>query len=1155
MGGRRAPEGFGRALPALAAFSYVLLIAYGSLFPFADWQQGAVRPLAFLTGGLPKEASASDLFVNIVAYVPLGLLFWLWPGRAFPRVFAAVLAVLLGTLVSFGMEATQSYLPSRVSSLGDLLANAAGTAFGAGGAWLLSSRSGIGAAIHRWRENFLLPGAQAEIGFATGCLGMFVLLGPLIPSLDAGGRISSVLPVWQAFFDATGMTPMTVMAYAAQAFGLMALCVTNLRPDRPRFAVVLLVLVALLFVKFCVAVLYLSVPVHRWVLSGKALVGGVLAVTVLWTMVRRDVWLATAGSVALLAAFLIAQLSGVGEAATYVLTSPGATRLNWVPFQGQMHGSTGVLDVLSTTLQFLTLGCLASAATPHARRRVIASVGALTVFAVAFATEWAQQSIAGRHPDITDAVLALAGWLVAWVWAPGRGGTRSQQDAAVVGGREPSRRPRVQIVGALLLFVAGVLGVLQVLTRPVELPLHGSSLPRHPLATELPPVKLSGFRMVHPRLPAPSAADIATLRTRGADYLAEQRRFSRGGAGNLESAILMAVVEPGSQDLDRIFRRLMEVKFHYRGNGTETVAMGYDWLYDRWSEEQRRQLRERVAEGFDFTYRVIRDERLSPYNVYFYNSPFQRLLALAIVLYGDDPRGEGAMRIAHHLLKNDVLPVWRQIMGRNGGWHEGGEYVGIGIGQAVYRVPAMWLAATGEDLFRSEPYLRGFLEFLTYRIRPDGSQFRWGDASFFDKDVPDQAALALEYDYPAAQVRARPFTPTSWPWGPLADPARFDRGARERLPTSKLFDGIGLVVARSDWSAGATYVTFKAGENYWSHSHLDQGAFTIFKGGALAIDSGLYGPEYGSDHHMNYTYQTIAHNTLTVTDPEDAEPVVNKRGEKRYIANDGGQRRVGSGWGIEPAPVNLDEWQARREIYHTGKIEAYVEDEGLTIAVADVTAAYTNAYSGAGTFSHRTRRVERAWRVFAYDRVDDVVVVQDQVLASEPQFRKRWLLHSIEPPVAGDRRFVVRTFPADKPTRTGGSLHGVVVFPEDAQLNVVGGRGFEFDVDGVNYDEGGRVAASAARRPDVEPGSWRIELMPGRDRLEDQFLVVMLPGPFAYKPSHTVTRLAANGRTGCEIVGPRRTTRWWFTPGANGVEVEIDAPGGRKTLRAVPAAR
>ena len=83
------------------------------------------------------------------------------------------------------------------------------------------------------------------------------------------------------------------------------------------------------------------------------------------------------------------------------------------------------------------------------------------------------------------------------------------------------------------------------------------------------------------------------------------------------------------------------------------------------------------------------------------------LVAANLALYSDDPRGELYMRFTYDLWKHRVLPVWRQIMGQHGGWHEGGEYLGIGIGQAVYQVPAMWRSATGEDLFRTEPGLRG----------------------------------------------------------------------------------------------------------------------------------------------------------------------------------------------------------------------------------------------------------------------------------------------------------------------------------------------------------------------------------------------------------------------------------------------------------------
>ena len=332
------------------------------------------------------------------------------------------------------------------------------------------------------------------------------------------------------------------------------------------------------------------------------------------------------------------------------------------------------------------------------------------------------------------------------------------------------------------------------------------------------------------------------------------------------------------------------------------------------------------------------------------------------------------------------------------------------------KLPAMWRSATGEDLFASEPGIRGFLDFLVYRKRPDGTDFRWGDGRYFDKIVPDAIPLALEFRHAPAYSLRPPgdLTPTSWPWGPLSDSSLNDPTSFARLPLVRYFDGIGMIVARSDWSPDATYVTFKAGDNYWSHSHLDQGAFTIYKGGELAIDSGLYGPSYGSDHHMNYSYQTIAHNLVTVTDPNDTVPAPGKD-KPRPIANDGGQRRIGSGWGVEAAPLDLAEWEAKRDIYHTATMGPLLDQDGLVVAAADITPAYTNARSGDGTFSARTRRVERFWRIFGYDRIDDVVVVFDQVIATKASFRKRWLLHTIDAPTVAPGRLQRRGGAAGAP--------------------------------------------------------------------------------------------------------------------------------------------
>lgn len=665
-----------------------------------------------------------------------------------------------------------------------------------------------------------------------------------------------------------------------------------------------------------------------------------------------------------------------------------------------------------------------------------------------------------------------------------------------------------------------------------------------PAPSDVKPADLKTFRLSHPRLPAPTSSDHQLLLKANPAFLKQARYRASGSPGDLTSAILLAKLDADSQNLDMLRDRLLALNFS--GRGTEQVmplALAYDWLYDLWSPDDRQALLHKTLEGCEFQIKAIREQSLSPYNVILYNSHLQSLMACAIATYRDDPRADPVMNFTVDLWKTRVLPVWRQVMGTNGGWHEGGEYVGIGIGQVIHQVPAMWRNATGEDLFATEPGIRGFLDFLVYRTRPDGTHFRWGDGAFFDRIIPDATPLALEFRDSAAYSLRSPgkgIFPVGRPWGPMTDPTLHDPSAVERLPLTRFFDGIGMLVARSDWTPGATYVTFKAGDNFWSHTHLDQGAFTIYKGGELAIDSGFYGPKYGSDHHLNYSYQTVAHNTITVTDPNDVTPAPGKD-KPRPIANDGGQRRIGSGWGVEAAPIDLLEWEAKREIYRSARVDRLLDQDGLAVAVADITPAYTNRESGNGTFSHRTRRVERFWRTFAYDRMDDVVIVFDQVTATKASFRKRWLLHSIEEPQLSADGFSVSMPAQGRPGRAGGRLEAKVLLPEGASINAIGGRGLEFFVDDKNYDENGTLSEIIKKRGGAgpEPGSWRVEVSPSRDARDDAFLVVLLPSVSGVAPPHRVRLLKSDSRIGCEIVGPKRTTQWWFTQGENGAEIKV----------------
>jgi VanZ family protein len=97
--------------------------------------------------GLPSRAALrserfqQDILLNLFGFVPLGgLLASIWRrrlGRATWLRFAA--ACSAGALLSLGIELGQAMLPSRYSSVLDLLLNVVGTAVGAGG-WLLIER-------------------------------------------------------------------------------------------------------------------------------------------------------------------------------------------------------------------------------------------------------------------------------------------------------------------------------------------------------------------------------------------------------------------------------------------------------------------------------------------------------------------------------------------------------------------------------------------------------------------------------------------------------------------------------------------------------------------------------------------------------------------------------------------------------------------------------------------------------------------------------------------------------------------------------------------------------------------------------------------------------------------------------------------------------
>ncbi|MFH1267619.1 MAG: hypothetical protein ABIK89_18025, partial [Planctomycetota bacterium] len=117
------------------------------------------------------------------------------------------------------------------------------------------------------------------------------------------------------------------------------------------------------------------------------------------------------------------------------------------------------------------------------------------------------------------------------------------------------------------------------------------------------------------------------------------------------------------------------------------------------------------------------------------------------------------------------------------------------------------------------------------------------------------------------------------------------------------------------------------------------------------------------------------------------------------------------------------------------------------------------------------------------------LVVFDRVHSTTPEFKKKWLLHSIQEPKINDRTVTVVRDEAPY----GGELFIESLLPARATVTKIGGPGKEFWVEslGKNFP--------VQKPPPSEPGAWRIEVSPAEPAAADRFLHVLRACP-AKKP-------------------------------------------------------
>ena len=172
--------------------AWVVLTVYGSLYPFSGWRSDAIDPFIWLNLNWPHYWTAFDLALNVLVYLPLGLLATLALRGAFSRTFsnvvsnagALILAVSFGAGLSFSMETLQSWLPSRVASNLDFACNTLGTLLGSLIALWAGTR--FRAMWRFWRERFVAPLPQVDLGLTFLSLWLLIQLSPEIMLFGVG---------------------------------------------------------------------------------------------------------------------------------------------------------------------------------------------------------------------------------------------------------------------------------------------------------------------------------------------------------------------------------------------------------------------------------------------------------------------------------------------------------------------------------------------------------------------------------------------------------------------------------------------------------------------------------------------------------------------------------------------------------------------------------------------------------------------------------------------------------------------------------------------------------------------------------------------------------------------------------------------------------
>lgn len=488
-----------------------------------------------------------------------------------------------------------------------------------------------------------------------------------------------------------------------------------------------------------------------------------------------------------------------------------------------------------------------------------------------------------------------------------------------------------------------------------------------------------------------------------------------------------------------------------------SMAYIYDWLYDELTSTEKETLRASMVAHMDYLDYFVNNPVFTGGHSRYGHTVF---LGALLALYGE----YGTDTTYCNGLLTEVVDNWENGFNPFQAWvaNEGGYHMGWKYG-ASYVSPEpymLWKSATGEAWGETWREKLGY--FFIYGLRGDDTYPAAGDA--WDVMLDDlatemacfsSAALGNRYALEYLNKHNQGYAFDGYLWRYLCsnvNNSEVQPQLLSYLPQARNFGNSGYVVARDKWDdANATHMIFKSTPFYTiNHQHKDQNSLVLHYKGPLLIDSGSYDP-YGTTHWKNYFTRTIAHNTLIVEDSTETFYYFTEA-----VSNDGGQKF----FDYNQTPVGYEPWTLEEITNYTkyqfGGITSFTQDSAHCYAKGDASKAYSS--DKVDTYTREVNMV--------YESNDNsgkpLINIKDHVVLNKT-LTPKIIFHCENQPVVDLSEKWIKI-----ENSNGGGVKIEVASPANVTFNVVGGSGYEFMVDGVNYTPNYLTPA--------EPGAWRVEV-------------------------------------------------------------------------------